>query len=240
MTEKTLIIFDCDGTLVNTEYLSSYSYAAALHKFSDKLKIYDAEAIEKEFKGMKISQSAQLLIDRYELDVSIEEITAEYMAETVNHRAEHQRIIPGVKESLEELHKDGRFEFCVASNGEYQNVVDSLKQAGLMEYFTEDRIFNAAMVTEPKPSPMLFQYAASKCGHANNGCIVVEDTPIGTKAGKAANYFVYGFTGCAHENHKKDEEMALEKAKADMIFNKFTDISKHIISEKTSTYLMSA
>lgn len=240
MTEKTLIIFDCDGTLVNTEYLSSFGYATALHKISDKLKHYDAEKLEHEFKGMKISKSAQILIDEYKLDTSVEEITAAYMQEIVMHRKEHQKIIPGVKESLEKLSQDGRFEMCVASNGEYNNIIASLMHADLMQYFSEERIFNASMVAEPKPSPLLFLHAAQKCGYEGKACIVVEDTPLGTQAGKAAGFSVYAFTGCVMDAHKKAEELALKKAGADHIFDNFMQLSGDIIQEKTKSYLMSA
>lgn len=240
MTEKTLLIFDCDGTLVNTEYLSSFGYAAALHKISDKLKHYDAEKIEIDFKGMKISKSAQYLIETYNLDVSVEEITAAYMQEIILHRKEHQKIIPGVKESLEALAKDGRFDMCVASNGEYNNIIASLMHADLMQFFSEDRIFNASMVAEPKPSPLLFLHAAQKCGYEGKDCIVVEDTPLGTTAGKAAGFKVYAFTGCVMDSHKKSEELALKKVGADYIFDKFSQISGDIIAEKTKSYLMSA
>jgi HAD superfamily hydrolase (TIGR01509 family) len=240
MIEKTLIIFDCDGTLVDTEYLSSYAYAAALHKISDKLSAYDAEAIESEFKGMKMFQSIQILIDRYHLNTSVQTVIEGYMEQVTLHRAKLQNSIAGVKETLEALKSHGGFDMCVASNGEQENVIASLQHAGLMQYFTPDMIFNASMVAQPKPSPLLFLHAAEKCGYAGQECIVVEDTAIGTKAGKAADFYVYGTTACASPAHKKAEEMALNKAKADIVLDNFIQIGKDIIAKKTKSYLMSA
>jgi|TARA_R110002126_G_scaffold13118_4_gene57018 HAD superfamily hydrolase (TIGR01509 family) len=240
MINKTLIIFDCDGTLVDTEYLSSYAYAAALHKISDTLKIYDAAAIESEFKGMKMFQSIQILIDRYDLDITVPAVIDGYMEQVTIHRAKLQKNIAGVKETLEALQSHGGFEFCVASNGEQENVIASLEHAGLMQYFNQDTIFNASMVAEPKPSPLLFLHAAEKCGYQGQECIVVEDTAIGTRAGKAANFYVYGTTACASAAHKKDEEIALHKAKADIVLDNFMHIGEDIIAKKTKSYLMSA
>jgi len=240
MIEKTLIIFDCDGTLVDTEYLSSYAYAAALHKISDKLSAYDAAAIESEFKGMKMFQSIQILIDRYALDISVQSVIDAYMEQVSIHRPQLQKSIAGVKETLEALKNHGGFDMCVASNGEQENVIASLEHAGLMQYFTKDTIFNASMVAEPKPSPLLFLHAAEKCGYAGKECIVIEDTAIGTKAGKAANFYVYGTTACASAAHKKHEEIALNKAKADIVLDNFIHIGEDIIAKKTKSYLMSA
>jgi HAD superfamily hydrolase (TIGR01509 family) len=240
MREKTLIIFDCDGTLVDTEYLSSYAYAAALHKISDKLNAYDAAAIESEFKGMKMFQSIQILIDRYALDITVQAVIDGYMEQVTAHRAKLQKNIAGVKETLEALQNHGGFDMCVASNGEQDNVIASLEHAGLMQYFTKDVIFNASMVAEPKPSPLLFLHAAEKCGYAGQECIVVEDTAIGTKAGKSADFYVYGTTACASPAHKKHEEMALNKAKADIVLDNFMHIGDDIIAKKTKSYLMSA
>jgi HAD superfamily hydrolase (TIGR01509 family) len=239
-TGKTLIIFDCDGTLVNTEFLSADSYATSLHSISDELKKYDAAALEKEFKGMQMGVSAQILIDRYALKTSTEEIILGYMQQAKINRAAHQEIIPGVKESLEKISKDERFELCVASNGEYENIVASLEQAQLLEYFSADRIFDASMVAAPKPSPLLFLHAAKTCGFEGQDCIVVEDTSVGTRAGKAAGYFVYGFTGCVADEHKLIEETALKNAKADKVFRNFIHIADDIMSEESDSYLMSA
>jgi HAD superfamily hydrolase (TIGR01509 family) len=239
-TNKTLIIFDCDGTLVNTEFLSADSYATSLHNISDELKKYDAAALEKEFKGMQMGVSAQILIDRYKLTASVDEIKLGYMQQAKTNREAQQEIIPGVKESLEKLSKDDRFELCVASNGEYENIIASLKQAQLLEYFSVDRIFDASMVAAPKPSPLLFLHAAKSCGFEGQDCIVVEDTSVGTLAGKAAEYFVYGFTGCVADEHKSSEEAALKNAKADKVFRNFIHIADDIMSEESVSYLMSA
>lgn len=240
MNDKTLLIFDCDGTLVNTEYMSAYSYAKALHQFSDDLKKYDEHALEDEFKGMKIHKSAEILIKRYDLQVNVQDIVDEFMRQISLNRADKQQIIPGVKDSLALLKQDGRFEFCVASNGEHQNIVDSLIHAGLYEFFAEDRIFNASMVAEPKPSPLLFIHAAKTAGYSIENSCVIEDTPLGTQAGKSGGFFVYGFTGCIDKDHQKEAEIALYKKKADKVFNNFLHIADNIIEEKTKSYLMSA
>ena len=111
-SDKTLIIFDCDGTLVNTEFLSAESYATSLHSISDDLKKYDAAALEKEFKGMQMSVSAQILIDRYKLNTSVSEIKMGYMQQAEINRTAQQEIIPGVKESLERLSFQCRYGCC--------------------------------------------------------------------------------------------------------------------------------
>ena len=185
-------------------------------------------------------QSINILIERYGLEASTQDIIDSYMEHVNLHRAELQKDIAGVKETLAALQNDGRFDFCVASNGEHQNVVASLHHAGLMHYFTEDSIFNASMVAEPKPSPLLFLHAAQQCGYKGHQCIVIEDTAIGAQAGKAAGFYVYGTVACAPAAHKKDEERALKKANADIILDNFLHIGDDIIAKKTKSYLMSA
>ena len=96
------------------------------------------------------------------------------------------------------------------------------------------------MVAAPKPSPLLFLHAAKSCGFEGQHSIVIEDTAVGTLAGKAANYFVYGFTGCVADEHKSIEEAALNNAKVDKIFNSFIHMTDDIIEEKSDSYRMSA
>ena len=101
------------------------------------------------------------------------------------------RPVHGVVEVLREL----AMPYCVASNGMLPRMRVALDAAGLLPFF-EDRMFSATQVARPKPEPDLSLHAARVMGIPPSACAVVEDTPIGVKAARAAGMRAFGFTGC--------------------------------------------
>lgn len=86
------------------------------------------------------------------------------------------------------------WEVCVASQGERAKMAQTLRVSGLRDRFADARLFSATMVERGKPAPDLFLHAAAACGVAPEACIVVEDSPTGVAAARAAGMRVFGFT----------------------------------------------
>jgi HAD superfamily hydrolase (TIGR01509 family) len=101
--------------------------------------------------------------------------------------------IPGVKVALGKL--PGRR--CIASSSKPERIRLSLSVTGLLNEF-EPHIYSASMVERGKPAPDLFLHAARDMGEEPGDCLVIEDSPAGVEAAKAAGMRVFGFTGGSH------------------------------------------
>lgn len=109
---------------------------------------------------------------------------------------------------------------CVASSSHPERIRRSLELTGLLERFAP-HLFSATMVSAGKPAPDLFVLAAARMAAEPARCLVIEDSEVGTRAGKAAGMTVYGFTGA---NHVCPEAHAprLQAAGADAVFNEMS------------------
>lgn len=114
---------------------------------------------------------------------------------------------------------------CVASNGERNNVLKSLRVTGLMEHFVEEQVFTKIQVARPKPAPDLFLFTAEQMGFEPAQCLVIEDSPAGVAAAVAANMPVIGFTGCSHDQERQAD--LLTDAGANFIIDKLIHIQNH-------------
>jgi HAD superfamily hydrolase (TIGR01509 family) len=184
-----LIIFDCDGVLVDSEpimnsvypeILTACGYSISPDRFMDRFcGMSDAETfkiIEEEW--------GQPLPDDFETRV----------AKLLDARCEMSLgVTPGVVDALGQL----SMPICVASSGVPERIRNSLRIAHLLDRF-EPNLFSATMVGRGKPAPDLFLYAASKMGVEPSRCVVVEDSVAGVQAGVAARMTVIGFCGGGH------------------------------------------
>lgn len=211
-----LIIFDCDGVLVDSEVLSCTSLAA--HLTAIGLPTTPTEAMQR-FLGRStaaigadfLAQTGRPLPDDF-LPRFRDDVAARMARDLV--------AIPDITAVLARLAAAGQA-FCVASSSERPRLDLSLTLTGLIRFF-EGRIFNAAMVARGKPAPDLFLHAAASLGAAPQRCLVVEDSPAGVAAGKAAGMTVWGFTGGSHHTHPSTAE-TLAQAGADRLFNRMMD-----------------
>ncbi|MCC7305103.1 MAG: HAD-IA family hydrolase [Alphaproteobacteria bacterium] len=207
----SLLIFDCDGTLVDTEPLQNLAVAQLLAE--EGLKGYDAEIVRARFTGIKFS-------------IALKEITGEtghafppdmgprYITRVRELYPTHFRRIEGAEELVAKAAR--RMKICVGSNGQRDNVIDSLNLAGLGKYFPDENIFTAIMVENPKPAPDLFLLAAQKMKTDPTHCLVLEDSVPGVRAAVAAGMKTWGFTG-THD--KAEHETRLKEAGAHEIFS---------------------
>lgn len=210
-----LVIFDCDGVLVDSEVISCASLAEQLTLFGVPTSREEAmarflgrstAAIAEDFRARTGTDLPADFLPRFRLDVAA-------------RMKRELAPIPDILGVLEGL-QAARLPFCVASSSERPRLDLALTLTGLIGFF-EDRIFNAAMVARGKPAPDLFLHAAQTLGADPARCLVIEDSPAGVLAGKAAGMAVWGFTGGSHQDSGAAERLV--KAGADRLFNRMQE-----------------
>lgn len=175
-----LVIFDCDGVLVDSERLGAKVFAQVL--LAEGVE-YTAEQCLSLFKGLTLRDCYDLLESRHNR-VFDEDFHQKIMATTEVVFSRELKAIPLIETVLSHLKERG-VAFCVASNGGYSKTSNSLKSTELFEYFN-GRIFSAAQVGMGKPAPDLFLFAADQMGYTPDQCWVVEDSSAGVTAALAA------------------------------------------------------
>lgn len=208
-----LLIFDCDGVLVDSEPIASRVLAAALSEAGFPL-------------------SAQQAIDRYtgsSLPAVLISVAAEWgralpadFAARLRERdraafAAELEAMPGVDEMLANLD----LRKCVASSGSRDKIRRNLVLTGLLHHF-EPHLFSAEMVAVGKPAPDLFLLAAERMAVPPARCLVVEDSLAGVRAAIAAGMAVLAFVGGGHVREGHAE--TLLAAGADAVFSEMRDL----------------
>lgn len=188
MSKYKLIIFDCDGTLVDTETLLNDACSQVLTNMG--FKQYTPEYCLEKFIGISLSDMLDMLYKELGDNFNKQEFLAIAAEVTTKLVTTQVQPMPHTNELLEKL---GNFPRCVASNGIRTTVVQSLKTAKLYSYFTEETIFTYELVKHPKPAPDLFLYAAEQMGFTPHECLVIEDSIVGVTAAKAANMDVLAY-----------------------------------------------
>ena len=182
-----LVIFDCDGVLVDSEPIANRVFGQMLAAQGLPLA---PPAMDELFLGRSmaacLAQAAALLGRPLP-----EGFEAEHDRRLFAALAAELQAVPGVAELLQGLATP----YCVASNGSLAKLRLSLRQAGLLPRFA-GRLFSADEVAHGKPAPDLFLHAARCMGVAPAACVVVEDSPTGVAAGVAAGMRVFGFAAC--------------------------------------------
>ena len=182
-----LVVFDCDGVLVDTEVLQVAVEARVLTDVG--WPIEPDEVVSRWMGRSAAAQHAEIVerlgqevADRYE-EISRSEIHDAFDRELVE--------IDGISGLLDVLEGAG-VPTCVASSGSHERMRRTLGITGLVDRFT-GRVFSALEVEHGKPAPDLFLHAASRMGVAPSGCVVVEDSPYGVLGGVAAGMRVLGY-----------------------------------------------
>lgn len=184
-----LVIFDCDGVLVDSEPIALRMLVEMLAEAGVPL---DAAAVSDRFLGRSLASTRALLTEEFGLtltDAALEDMRLKLYAAFGAELAP----IPGVAETLPRL----AMPFCVASSSQTERIRLSLDLTGLLPAF-EGAIFSASEVANGKPAPDLFLHAAARMGVDPAACLVVEDSPAGVAAGRAAGMRVIGFLGGGH------------------------------------------
>lgn len=187
-----LLIFDCDGTLIDSERILNEVFRQCLIDVGVEMSFDEVIA---QFQGYSITYCLNkaegmfnLSFDKQYVSQKYEELGAQALRESI-------RPIPGVAEALNLLpHRR-----CVASGSSHEHIRLGLSGAGIFHHF-EGSIFSASDVERGKPEPDLFLHAASEMGVEPAQCVVVEDTTAGVKAAVAAGMKVLGFADLTPES----------------------------------------
>ncbi len=184
-----LVIFDNDGVLVDSEALSSATLAEVLTAYG--VPTTPAQC-RRDFTGGTPSLIRQVIEARTgrPLPASFEAAFAARLIERFQRRL---RPCPGIPALLDFLGRVG-VPYCVASNGTRERIEAALRAVGLLDRFT-GRIFSAAEVARPKPAPDLFLQASAALRVPADRCLVIEDTPPGIAAARAAGMRVWAPAG---------------------------------------------
>lgn len=220
-----LVLFDCDGTLVDSEYLNNLAVLETLQQFGATG--YTLEHALTHFVGLRFSRILEMVSG--ETGVSFPADAAKiYLGKVRELAPKHMMPIEGV-DSVVKFAKDN-FRIGVVSNGERNNVLLSLDFAGLRPLFEDDYIFTGLMAT-PKPAPDLYLLAAEKMGFTPKKTLVIEDSITGVTAGVAAGMTVWGFTGTHHDagNHK-DTLIAHGAAR---VFHTMTELQSALLAHSS-------
>ena len=184
-----LVIFDCDGVLVDSELLSM---RVLLEMTAEAGAVIDAEQGYESFLGKSLASVIEIVQRDY--GVAVGPAALEKMRRRLYALFRRElRAVPGLAEALSGL----TLPFCVASSSQMERIRLSLEVTGLAPFFG-DRIFSASMVERGKPAPDLFLHAAREMHIEPGRCIVVEDSPVGVEAARRAGMRVFAFTGGSH------------------------------------------
>jgi HAD superfamily hydrolase (TIGR01509 family) len=183
----SLVIFDCDGVLVDSEPISCRIMAEALT--AEGLPM-TTEDVFRDFMGRAWPDSLTIIEERLGRPTR-EGFTDDFRSARDAALAESVTAIAGVRDAIAAIEANGA-QRCVASSGLPEKIRLTLGVTGLLDLF-EERIFSAAEVERGKPAPDLFLHAARSMGHAPARCAVVEDTPVGIEAARAAGMSAIGF-----------------------------------------------
>ncbi|HEV2188178.1 MAG TPA: HAD family hydrolase [Stellaceae bacterium] len=188
-----LVIFDCDGVLIDSELLTIDVEVALLAEAGIAI---TADEIIERYVG--ISTTAMITDLEARFGRSLDDFATRHAARVRDVFDRRLRAMPGVAEVLAALPA----RVCVASSSSPERLRHTLGVTGLYRHF-EPHIFSATMVTRGKPAPDLFLYAAERMGAAPSHSIVIEDSLPGIEAAAAAGMTAIGFTGGSHcrEDH---------------------------------------
>ncbi len=182
-----LVIFDVDGTLVDSEELGTRVLLEMAAELGVRRPLKETNRL---FRGWKLDDCVAQI--RSWLGKPLpEDFVAQVRLRTAETFRRELKPVPGAPELVRALHERA-IPICVASSGPREKIELSLSLTGLLPYF-EGRIFSGYELQTWKPDPGLFLHAARALGADPSECVVVEDSPVGVQAGLAAGMRVLAF-----------------------------------------------
>ena len=218
-----VIIFDCDGVIVDSETIALERTRAVLRRHGLDL---SADNARQRFLGVSarsIQRMAERDLGETLPDNFLDELTSEILV-----GFEHElKAMDGVREALDELH-GGRI--CVASSSSFERIRTALRIVGFTGLF-EPNVFSAAEVPHGKPAPDLFLHAAARMGANPSECLVIEDSEPGVIAAGRAGMTVFGFLGGGHIVGAAHGER-LSAAGAALVFDDMRELPQRIREQR--------
>ncbi|QEM83393.1 HAD-IA family hydrolase [Halomonas binhaiensis] len=216
------LLFDSDGTLVDSEILLAEVMAETLPPFGLP---FSATQYMEEFRGIRFLDIVQTLEKRFTL---LEEAQRGRLEQNMRERMAERMIaelepIAGMPQALDQLRT---FPKAVASNGPLAKIRCAMQASGLAEHFGE-YLFSAYELKVWKPDPGLYLAAAEAMGYSPERCVVIDDAAVGVQAGLDAGMQV------VHLNHFPDTEStpsgAISITHASQLVGVINDIATSVV-----------
>ena len=184
-TPIELVIFDCDGVLVDSERLAVRVESQLLTEMGWPLS--EADVLDR-----FVGRSDAHMIGEIEAHFGrpVPEFVEQYRLRLFEAIDEELAPVDGVITALDSIAQAT----CVASSGTHEKMARTLGTTGLFDRF-DGRIFSATEVERGKPAPDLFLFAAAEMGVAPTSCAVIEDSRAGVEAARAAGMSAFGYCG---------------------------------------------
>ncbi|SIQ13285.1 haloacid dehalogenase superfamily, subfamily IA, variant 3 with third motif having DD or ED [Rhizobium sp. RU35A] len=220
---QPLVIFDCDGVLVDSEPLS-------IRVLIDAVKANGGELGEQQAYQRFLGRSMAHMVSVLDADFGIHADAAflERMRQDLYRSFEADlQPIAGIADALSAM----PWRRCVASSSQPERIRLSLGLTGLLG-FLEPHVYSATMVANGKPAPDLFLHAAREMGADPADCIVIEDSPAGILAAQRAGMAVFAFTGGSHAD-REEYRTEIAALSPDVVFDAMPDLL-HLIANYIS------
>jgi HAD superfamily hydrolase (TIGR01509 family) len=197
MSDFDLVIFDCDGVLIDSELISARMLVAELTRLGLSI---DLTYVERNFLGRSYPVVMETIRREFGLDLP-PDFEARYRENLLAAFQKELKVVPQVHEVLRAM----AVPFCVATSSSPRRAEMSLALVGLSE-LVAGRVFTSTLVARGKPAPDLFLFAAGKMDADPARTLVIEDSLTGIRAGLAAGMTVWRFVGGSHLGPETPEE----------------------------------
>lgn len=185
---ENLVIFDCDGVLVDSEFIASRIFSEALSHYGYQI---SSEECLKRFTGVDENTCREIIMKETGLPIPEDYWALQKSKLLSAFESDLKPLLDPILNILNTF----KISRCVASNSSRSHVLHSLKITDQLKYFSDNSIFNASQVAKPKPAADLFLFAAKEMGVKPENCVVIEDSSIGAEAAVAAGMQVILFVG---------------------------------------------
>jgi 16S rRNA pseudouridine516 synthase len=212
LNEKKAVIFDLDGTLVD----SMWMWKTIDIEFLESRGIRCPEDLQKEIEGMSFSETAFYFKERFKLKESLEEIKEIWVGMSIEKYRNEVSLKPGAGEFLEYIAKNGLKAGIATSNGR-QMVEAVIESLHIGQYFQV--VATSCEVPAGKPAPDIYLKVARELSVSPSHCLVFEDVPAGILAGKRA-----GMTVCAIDDESSRDMEEEKRQLADYFISDYNQI----------------
>ncbi|MDO5135168.1 MAG: HAD family phosphatase [Eubacteriales bacterium] len=219
LKDKEAVIFDLDGTLVDSMWVWSQIDVDFLGKY----KIPIPQGFQKELEGLSYTETAAYFKERFCLEESVEEIKEIWRDMAMDRYCHAVPLKPGVRQFIPYLKEQG-IQMAVASSNTESLIEAVLESQGIREYF--DCIVTSCQVKKGKPAPDVYLEAARSLGADPSKCLVFEDIVAGLEAGKNA-----GMTVCAIDDDYSRSQEKEKKACASYFITDYRQVMEGTYEE---------
>ena len=184
MDKFNLVIFDCDGVLVDSEIITNVILLDMLNELGIYLTLEEVFNI---CAGNSTARCLEIVQNMLALPLP-GYFATEFEQRTMQAFIKHLKPVQGIHDVLSKLN----LSYCVASNSSHKWIRQALFKTDLLAYFS-GKVFTATGILRSKPHPDVFLYASEKMGFYPQECVIIEDTPTGVIAGVNAGMTVFGY-----------------------------------------------